>query len=409
MNKIFILSSYCFSLFFVSHEYLYAASKEVNEVASGLNVFSKAFGDAALNIKKAYDQIDPNSVKTSSAIAGGDARTKMLEAKLQAVVDSVKQWMMTDSNTKQEALQTLQRNTEIIGKEVDKAKRQLEQANNSANNAPVADRTKFNNEIQASANAVSANSQYYMATKTRFDYEKKYKEMIDERNKRLDMVQKIDDPQTLKELLSDSTDIGSKKYGTQLGDYTNTDIKLRNNLPQQTAQNVYTQNNNIPYTQNASTFNSYNGTTYDNRTNNSSQLVWYNVQEPNVPQSRPSSWHTPQPLSNIQTQYAPQNQYGIQPQYDAQTAYSTGNGQFVNSRNNYVSQYSNQDNWGQNFSQPSNYMNSSINNNNFTRTSNMPNSPNQLVNNSQNRANKNPGFRQNSLADVLAPLSYDSN
>ncbi len=279
-----------------NNEYLCAKQQNtsVNEVTHGINSISKAFGDAALIFKKTYDQIDPGAVNANNTIIDSNAKTKLLEEKLQAVIDSVKQWLTTDSNTKKEALQALQRNTEVIGKEVEKAKRQLDDANKSASKASGADKSKFNNEIQANANAVSANSQYYMATKTRFDYETKYKEMIDERNRRLDMVKKIDDPNTIRELLSDSSNISGKKYGEQMGTFTNADVKMGKNLSQEQQVNQGMQNTNVnnigatnAYTQNDAPVKSISL----NSVNNNGQSVAQNIiAQPN--NDSPHVWHS---------------------------------------------------------------------------------------------------------------------
>ncbi len=293
MNKLPSLLHCCFILSFLCpNEYLYAKQKNtsINDVTNGINSISRAFGDAALVLKKTYDQIDPDATNAQNTITDGNAKTKMLENKLQAVIDSVKQWMTTDSNTKKEALQALQRNTDVISKEVEKAKRQLETANNAANKLSASERSKLNNEIQASAHAVSASSQYYMATKTRLDYETKYKEMIDERNRRLDMVYKINDPKTIRELLSDSTNIPGKKYAEQMGDFTDTDVRMGEKLQQKQDVN---QNNITPQNTNsasnigvANAYNEISNTSQINNKEKQTDSVNNEQRDPNVAQSK---------------------------------------------------------------------------------------------------------------------------
>ncbi len=227
MNKARLISYSCLLVAICNG---YGEVSEIDKATKGINAITKAFGDSALLFKKTYDQIDPNAVNTNKTIAANNAQVKDKDAKIDAILAGVKQWMITDSNTKQQALQALQQNVDVIDKEVSKAKRQLEIANAAVAKVSQKDKANFTDAIQGAANAVSANTQYYMATKTRLDYEKKYKELLDTRSKRLDMVKRINDPSVIRELLSDNNDLSNKKYATQLSDYVDQDAKLHDKV-----------------------------------------------------------------------------------------------------------------------------------------------------------------------------------
>lgn len=229
MTGLRLISYFCLLTVITNH---YISASEIDNATKGINAITKALGDSALLFKKTYDQIDPNAVNTNKVIAANNAQAKDQNAKIDAILAGVKQWMINDSNTKRQALEVLQRNVDVIDKEVNKAKKQLEVANAAAEKVSAKDKVNFTDAIQGAANAVSANTQYYMATKTRLDYETKYKELLDTRNKRLDMVKKINDPSVIRELLSDNNDLADKKYANQLSDYVNQDARLHDKVYQ---------------------------------------------------------------------------------------------------------------------------------------------------------------------------------